>query len=155
MAYNPNLYNPYAPQQFQPTIFNQQQFQPQSQPVQQSVNGLAFIDDISVLDTLQMPPGSTSQPYFLKSEDKFVIVTFDKMGGSTKELFSFKKEPIATNNDMSEFVTRDYFDQQIGNIMEAINGKLAIPTSTTDTDATTASQLVPQSAESDPSTRTI
>jgi len=45
------------------------------------------------------------------------------MGGSTKELFSFKKEPMVTSNNSGEFVTREYFDQQMNNIMEAINGK--------------------------------
>lgn len=120
MAYNPPLYNPYG--QNQPWSW--------SQPNQLIANGLTFIDSISDLDTLQMAPGSISQPYFLKDEDKFVIVTFDKVGGSTKELFSFKKEQMPTNNNQGEFVTREYFDQQINNIMEAINGKHAISTST-------------------------
>lgn len=126
MAYNPPLYNPYS--QNQPWSWSQP-----TQLVTNGTNGLAFIDSISDLDTLQMTPGSISQPYFLKDEDKFVIVTFDKVGGSTKELFSFKKEQMPTNNNQGEFVTREYFDQQINNIMEAINGKHAISTPTKST----------------------
>ena len=127
MAYNPSLYNPYGSQQFQPTTQNMNwQYQPtQTFQPQQPINGLTFIDSIDSIDTLKMPPGSVSQPYFLKDENKFVIVRFDNMGGFTKELFSFKPEPM--NNNSEEFVTREYFDQQMQNIMEAINGKHSIP----------------------------
>lgn len=117
MAYNPSMYNPYG-LQMQPT----QMFQPQPQ-FQQPINGLQFIKDASVLETLRMPPGSTSQPYFLEDENKFIVVTFDNVGGSTKETFSFTKDPIETNDNSGEFVTREYFDQQMNNILEAINGK--------------------------------
>lgn len=79
-----------------------------------------FIDDIKELDTLQMAPGSISQPYFLKDEDKFVIVTFDNVGGSTKEMYSFKKEAMPATAASGDFVTREYFDRKIGDIMEAI-----------------------------------
>lgn len=137
MAYNPAIYDPY---------YGQQSWS-WSQPVS---NGLTFINSISDLDTLQMAPGSTSQPYFLKDEDKFVIVTFDKVGGSTKELFSFKKEPMPATSNQGDFVTREYFDQQISNIMEAINGKHAISTST-ETATTTASEP----AATDPATRPV
>lgn len=111
MAYNSNLYNPYG-MQIQPQLYQQQ-----------PINGLMFIDDISVLDTLQMPKGSVSQPYFLKDENKFVIVTFDNAGGMTKELFSFKKEQISNPNDK---VTKADLDAFKAEIMEAINGKHAI-----------------------------
>ena len=118
MAYNPALYNPYGQFSWQ-------------QP-QQSINGLTFIDSIDALDTLQMPAGSISQPYFLKDENKFIIVSFDNMGGSTKELFSFEKIQMPTNNNSKDFVTREYFDQQMNNILEAINGKHSIPEAATE-----------------------
>ena len=111
MAYNPSVYNMYG---YQPQV------------PQQPINGLAFIDDPSVLDTLKMPPGSTSQPYFLKDENKFYIVTFDNVGGCTKELFSFEKVPIQKEPDPNQFVTRDYLDEKINSIMEALNGKHAL-----------------------------
>ena len=114
MAYT---YNPYP---MQPQLFQS------PQQIAQSISGLSFIDDLSVLDTLKMPPGSVSQPYFLKNEDKFAIVTFDNVGGSTMELFSFKKEPLPQAGGQSEFVTKEYFDQQMRDMMEAINGKYAI-----------------------------
>ena len=126
MAYNPSLYNPYGLQQ--PI-----QYQPQ-----QSINGLSFIDKISDLDTLQMAPGSTSQPFFLKNENKFVVVSFDKTGASTKKMFSFDEIPMAMNNNSGDFVTREYFDQQMNNIMEAINGKFAISATTTEQNAATS-----------------
>jgi hypothetical protein len=91
--------------------------------MQAPANGLMFIDDIKELDTLQMAPGSISQPYFLKDEDKFIIVTFDNVGGSTKEMYSFKKEAMPATAASGDFVTREYFDRKIGDIMEAINGK--------------------------------
>ena len=116
MSYNPSLYSPYG---FTPP-------QPSFQ-MPQSSNGLAFVDSISDLDTLKMPPGSVSQPYFLKDEDKFVIVTFDNAGGSTKELFSFKKEVI---EDPNGAVTRADLDAFKAEIMEAINGKHVVPTPT-------------------------
>lgn len=122
MAWNPNFYNPYGFQQSQNANW---QYYPNSAP-QQAVNGLSFIDSVNDLDTLKMPPGSTSQPYFLKDEAKFVIVSFDNVGGSTKELYTFEKAPMSSGIDGGEFVTREYFDQQIGNIMEAINGKSAV-----------------------------
>ena len=127
MAYDPGLYNPYGSRQFQPTNQGMNwQYQPTvtvPQSVQQPINGLQFIEDASVLNTLRMPPGSTSQPYFLKGDNKFIIVTFDNVGGSTMETFSFTKDPVDNGGD---FVTREYFDQQINSIMEAINGKHVI-----------------------------
>ena len=127
MAYNPSLYNPYGLQVPQAYV-----------PVQQPINGLSFIDDISVLDTLQMPRGSVSQPYFLKDENKFVIVTFDNAGGMTKELFSFKKESISNPDDK---VTKADLDAFKAEIMEAINGKHAIQSTATAEPA--AKQSVP------------
>jgi len=65
MAYDPVMYNPYG----------------SYMPRQQAVNGLNFIDGEGDLDSLRMPPGSVSQPYFLKDSNRFIVVTFDNIGG--------------------------------------------------------------------------
>lgn len=96
-------------------------YQPQQAAAQQPINGLSFIKKPSDLDTLQMPPGSTSQPFFLEDADEFIVVRFDSVGGSTRERFSFEKKEDEPGQ--GEFVTKDYFDKKIENIMEAINAK--------------------------------
>lgn len=149
MAYNPTLYSPYGSQQFQPSISYQQ---PQAQQPAQSVSGLTFIDNLDTLATLKMPPGSVSQPYFLKDEDKFAVVTFDNVGGSTTELYSFAKVPMPSNDNVGDFVTREYFDQKLNDIMEAINGKHVVPTPAA---TATAEQQPPSAVAADPATRSV
>lgn len=115
MAYDPNMYSPY--------VFNRQP--------QQAINGLNFIDDESVLNTLSMPPGSVSPPYFLKDSNRFIVVTFDNVGGSTRERFTFDREII---EDPNQTVTKADLDAFKAEMMEAINGKHAIqPTAATAT----------------------
>lgn len=116
MAYNPSLYNPYGLPQFQAPV-----------------NGLVRVESIEEANAYQIPPNSVSPPLFLDSEDSFFIKTTDANGGSTIKKYTFVEEPIPTSNISGEFVTREYFDQQMNNILEAINGKLAVqePTATT------------------------
>ena len=132
MAYNPNLYNPYGSQQFQPTISYHQQFQPTMQPQyqqqfsaqqqQQPVNGLTFID-VDNLNSYWLPNGSVSDALFV--DDKhFVIKTFDMNGGSEMEAYEAKKIPLSSilkPNDNT--VTKDDLDAFKAEIMEAINGR--------------------------------
>lgn len=108
MAYNPSLYNPYGLQPAQP------------------VNGLIRVESIEGAQMYQLPPNSVSPPLFLGSENAFFIKTTDGGGAATLKKYTFEEEAI-TNNVSGEFVTREYFDQQINNIMEAINGKRAVP----------------------------
>lgn len=124
MAYNPNLYSPYAGQQFQPT---QQVFQP-AQPV----NGLVRVDGIEGAKMYQLPPNSVSPPLFLTEENAFFVKTTDGGGAATLKKYAFQEEPM-TSNTQGDFVTREYFDQQMNNILEAINGKHAVPEPTTAT----------------------
>ena len=119
MAYNPSLYNPYGLQQ--PTV------SPQApQMFQQPVNGLVRIESIEGAQMYQLPPNSVSPPLFLGSEAAFFIKTTDGGGAATLKKYSFKEEPMMMDNNSSEFVTREYFDQQMNNILEAINGKPAV-----------------------------
>jgi len=109
MAYNPMSYSPYGLQM--PGL---------TSPQPQVINGLNFIDDESVLDSLRMPPGSVSPPYFLKDSNRFIVVTFDNVGGSTREHFTFDKEIIENPNDT---VTKADLEAFKAEMMEAINGK--------------------------------
>ena len=126
MAYNPSLYNPYGLPQFQAPV-----------------NGLVRVESIEEANAYQIPSNSVSPPLFLGSEDSFFIKTTDANGGSTIKKYTFAEEPIPTGNTSGEFVTREYFDQQMNNILEAINGKLAVPEPT----ATATGQLNSQPAQ--------
>jgi hypothetical protein len=119
MAYNPSLYNPYGNQPMS------NMFTPSYQP-QQPVNGLIKVTGIEGAQMYQLPPGSVSPPLFLDSENAFFVKTTDDGGAATIKKYKFEEEPIATNGNNSEFVTREYFDQQMNNILEAINGKRAV-----------------------------
>lgn len=74
----------------------------------------------------QMPPGSVSPPLFLEDENAFFVKTTDDGGAASIKKYTFDEVPMTTNNNSSEFVTREYFDQQMNNILEAINGKHSV-----------------------------
>lgn len=114
MAYNANLYSPYAGQQFQP---QQQIFQPM-----QPVNGLVQVDGIEGAKMFQLPPNSVSPPLFLAEENAFFIKTTDGGGAASLKKYTFQEEPISSNTN-GDFVTREYFDNKINEMMEAINGQ--------------------------------
>ena len=127
MAYNPSLYNPYGSQQFQPTISYPQQYQPTMQP-QHPVNGLIKVTGIEGAQLYQLPPGSVSPPLFLEDENAFFVKTTDDGGAATIKKYTFEEAPIVNADDNPNgFVTREYFDKQMQNIMEAINGKHTVP----------------------------
>ena len=127
MAYNPSLYNPYGTQQFQPTSMYTQGFQPTYQP-QHPINGLIKVTGIEGAQMYQLPPGSVSPPLFLEDENAFFVKTTDDGGAASIKKYTFEEAPIAdTNGNPNDFVTREYFDQQMQNIMEAINGKHPVP----------------------------
>ena len=124
MAYNPSLYNPYGSQQFQPTVSYPATYQSTFQPTP-SVNGLVRIESIEGAQMYQLPPNSVSPPLFLGEENAFFIKTTDGGGAATLKKYTFAEAPI-TDNNSDDFVTREYFDQQMNNIMEAINGKYSV-----------------------------
>ena len=127
MAYNPNLYNPYGSQQFQPTISFPQQTQPTFQP-QQPINGLIWIDGIQGAQMYPLPPNSTSPPLMFKNESKFAVKTTDGGGAGSVRLFSFTEdEPTPDPSTNANYVTHDDFESFKKEIMEAINGKPAVP----------------------------
>lgn len=122
MAYNPSLYNPYGQQQFQQNM--NWSYQP-THTAMQPVNGLIKVTGIEGAQMYQLPPGSVSPPLFLESENAFFVKTTDDGGAATIKKYTFEEAPLVDNGSQ-EFVTREYFDQQINNIMEAINGQHAI-----------------------------
>ena len=127
MAYNPSIYNPYGSQQFQPTTgMMPNTYAPTYQP-QPPVNGLVKIDGIEGAQMYQIPPNSVSPPLFLANENAFFIKTTDGGGAATLKKYTFAEEPLQANNDSGQYVTREYFDQQMNSIMEAINGKRTVP----------------------------
>lgn len=122
MAYNPSIYSPYAAQQYQPTMPPaNQQYMSAFQP-QQPINGLIKVDGIEGARMYQLPPNSVSPPLFIGSENAFFIKTTDGGGAATLKKYTFDEAPM--NDSVSgEFVTREYFDRQMNNILEAINGQ--------------------------------
>lgn len=132
MAYNPSLYTPYGSQQFQPTTGNigNLSYMPTVQPISQPpVNGLIRIEGIDGAHMYQLPPNSVSPPLFLEEENAFFIKRTDGGGAASLKKYTFQEEEI-TNNNSGDFVTREYFDQQINQLMEAINGQHVIPGTT-------------------------
>lgn len=122
MAYDPSIYNPYGNQQFQPTVMGQPGYRPTYMP-QTPVNGLVWVGGIEGVQMYQLPPNSVSPPLFLENEDVFFIKETDGGGAATIKRYSFVEDPIQASSGQSDYVTREYFDQQMNNIMEAINGK--------------------------------
>ena len=127
MAYNSSPYNLYGSQQYQPTTGSGIQYQPTYTP-QQPVNGLIKVTDIRGAEMYLLPPGSVSPPLFLEDENAFFVKTTDDGGAATIKKYVFEEAPIAKAEDNSNnFVTREYFDQKMQAIMEAINGKHTVP----------------------------
>jgi len=114
MAYNPNLYNPYSQQPMQPMA---------------SVNGLVRIDGIEGAQMYPLPPNSVSPPLMLGSDNIFFIKTTDGGGAATIKAYKFEEIPVPTPGQIDEnkFVTREYLDSRISQLMEAINGQHSIP----------------------------
>ena len=139
MAYNPSLYDPYRAQQFQPAQF--QPAQPMFQQVVQPVNGLIKVDGIEGAQMFQLPPNSVSPPLFVAEENAFFVKTTDGGGAASLKKYTFQEEPIASSTN-PEFVTREYFDNKINEMMEAINGQHAVPGQTT-----SAGQFVAQPSQ--------
>jgi hypothetical protein len=129
MTYNPMFYNPglYNPSTYSNT---------------QPVNGLIKIESIEGAQMYQLPPNSVSPPLFLSEENAFIVKTTDGGGAASLKKYSFKEEPM-TNNKNDEFVTREYFDEKMNNILEAINGKHSIPKQSIETNGQLASQSIP------------
>lgn len=111
MAYNPSLYSPYGYQQ--------------PQVPQQPINGLVWIDSQEGAQMYPLPPNSVSPPLLLRNENAFFVKTTDGGGAASLKRYTFDEDPIVpTNNNSGDFVTREYFDQQISHILEVIeNGQ--------------------------------
>lgn len=127
MSYNPSLYNPYGSQQYQPMSTQNMNwsYQPTVTHVQ-PVNGLIKVTGIEGAQMYQLPPGSVSPPLFVEDENAFFIKTTDDGGAAAIKKYRFEEAPMTAQNQ-GDFVTREYFDQKMQAIMEAINGKHPVP----------------------------
>lgn len=141
MAYDPSLYNPYGNQQFQNMNWSYRPTVTTAPPI----NGLIRIDGIEGAQMYQLPPNSVSPPLFVGDENAFFIKTTDGGGAATLKKYTFAEAPMPSNNNSSEFVTREYFDQQMNNIMEAINGKHPVSEQPSETAGKLNSQHAEQS----------
>lgn len=109
MAYNSNVWFPST------------QY-PYTSPIQQPSNGLVRIDSVEDGKAYVLPPSSVSPPLFLSEENAFLVKTTDEFGTYSLKKYSFEETPLSEEHE-SEYVTREYFDQQMSQILEAINGK--------------------------------
>ena len=69
-----------------------------------------------------LPPNSVSKPLFLEDENAFFIKTTDGGGAATLKKYTFEEAVIEPESN-SDYVTKEYLDSRISQIMEAINGK--------------------------------
>ena len=111
MAYNASLYNPYGVQQFQPMLASVQ-----------PVNELTSVKSSEGAMMYPLPPNSVSKPLFLEDENAFFIKTTDGGGAATLKKYTFEEAVIEPESN-SDYVTKEYLDSRISQIMEAINGK--------------------------------
>ncbi len=109
MAYNPSVYNQWQQWQTQP------------------VNGLVSVSGEQGAQMYPLPPNSVSPPLFLQEENAFFVKRTDGGGAATLKKYTFQEAPAAAAPQAPEFVTKEYFDQQMQTIMEAINGKHPVP----------------------------
>ena len=107
--YNPSLYNIHAA----------------------PVNGLVDVDGIEGAKAYSLPPNSTSPPLFDRNKDNqvFWVKSTDSLGHYTLTQHSYQDEPLSETPAGELYVTKDYFDSQIAELKEALNGKRIVPTS--------------------------
>ena len=135
MAYNANLYNPYAPQQFQPSQNMSWQYQPSfTQPAQQQANQQAapviyVVPVKSVLEAKEYRenPGTEPPLFMLESDNVFIKKELDEQGGEKLRAFRFNEIPL---DDIMPteggYVTKADFNEFANKVMEALNGKHAV-----------------------------
>ena len=105
MAYNPTLYNPYG-------------LQPQ-----QPVDTMVWISSTEEGWTYPVAPGSVSPPLWLTGENAFLRKQVDEHGSASLKRFLFNEVPLEEKEDSELYVTKEYFDSQLAEIKEAINGE--------------------------------
>ena len=125
MAYNPSLYSPYGPQQFQPTAGFSSAVNP-TFTQQQPINGLVSVDSYKGVEMYNMPPNSVSPPLFLTSDNIFYIKTTDGGGAATVKAYRFEEYEMPSESH-SDFVTKTDLEDFERRIMEAIDGKHTVP----------------------------
>lgn len=129
MAYNPNLYNPYASQQsvnpnwmYQPTTTV-----PIAQPQHIQATPVIYVVPVkSVLEVREYKEQQGSEPplFMLEDDNVFIKKELDERGGEKLRAFRFSEIPL---NDImpaeGDYVTKADFDNFANKVMEALNGK--------------------------------
>ena len=105
MAYNPTLYNPYG------------------LPDQQPSDTMIWIQSVEEGWTYPVAQGATSPPLWLTEENSFLRKQVDQNGSASLKKFDFSEVPLEEKNESELYVTKEYFDSQIAEIKEAINGE--------------------------------
>lgn len=93
----------------------------------QPVNGLKKVKSYDEVMTIPQAPNSISEPYMLESDNIFFIKTTDEFSNPTVKAYRFEEIDIPSPED--KFVTKEYLDSKISEIMEALNGQCIVPES--------------------------
>jgi len=64
----------------------------------------------------------------LEDDNIFFIKTTDDGGAATIKAYRFEEIDLQPTNLEDKFVTKDYLDSRLDELLEAINGKHSIPT---------------------------
>ena len=98
---------------------------------QAPVNGLVDVDGIEGAKAYPLPPNSTSPALFDRNKDRqtFWVKSTDSLGHYTLTQHSYQDEPLDDVQVGELYVTKEYFDSQLAEIKEALNGKRIVPTS--------------------------
>lgn len=119
MAYSANIYSPYAPQQFQPTV---------PQPIWgyqagQPINALVSVTGLEGAKAYQLPPNS-SIALFDGNADLMYVKTTDAAGYPTIRTFRF--EPVEqAPAPQADYVSREDFDALVKRVEELSPAKIA------------------------------
>lgn len=93
----------------------------------QPVNGLHKVKSYEEVVAIPQAPNSVSEPFMLESDNIFFVKTTDEFSNPTVKAYRFEEIDIPSPED--KFVTKDYLDRKICEIMEAINGQRIVPES--------------------------
>lgn len=105
MAYNPALYNPYG------------------QQVPQQTDSMIWLQSIEEGWTYPVAPGSASPPMWLTGENAFLRKYVDADGSAKLKKFVFSEASLEEQDKPELYVTKEYFDSQLAEIKEALNGE--------------------------------
>lgn len=136
MAYNPSFYNPYAPQQFQPSMQNMNWSyqptvtQPPVQPQRQQSAPVIYmvpVKGIPEIREYKEQQGAEPPLFLLENVNAFIKKEFDEQGGEKLRAFRFDEIPLSDIMPAeTSYVTKKDFENFANKVMEALNGERSI-----------------------------